>query len=907
MGFATETNWHTKSVSEVLEILKSGEHGLSSEEAKRRLDENGPNILPESKADSVALIFLRQFQSPLIYILLAAALTVFIMGKEIDGVVIMTVLVLNAVIGSIQEGRARNTILALKKFVETRAVVMRDGKEIIIPDTQVVVGDIILLQEGDKIAADSRIIIARNLKIDESALTGESEAVHKTSETLSNSGLAILEEKNVAFRGTHIVSGNGKAIVVRTGVETVIGKIAKEVATIETEIPLQTNIRYFSRVIIAVALGVSAFLFTFGIFSGQPVREMFAIVVSMLVSVIPEDLPIAITIILATGVWRMSKRNALVKRLQAVEALGEARVIAVDKTGTVTKNEMMVQTVYVDGKTFEIGGVGYEPKGDVKLDNRTIDPPNHPELLLAGKIAAFSANARVMFSEKTKEWQISGDPTEAAMLVLAEKLGFNKNDLERESPLVSEIPFNYESKYHVALHKDNEKNFMSVAGAPEVILKISNKVWHNGVEEELSQEEKDELTSILSDLSKKGQRVLAFATNSHASENLNQEDIRNLTFVGFLGLKDALRLEVKEAAKRAALAGIRVVMITGDHQTTAETVAKEAGIYKTGDISLTGSEIDNLSDNLLQERMAKTSVFARVTPEHKLRIINAYKSMGETVAMTGDGVNDAPSLVAADLGVAMGRVGTEVSKEAADIVLLDDNFGSIVSAIEEGRNIYKTIKKVLLYLLSTSMGEVLVIGGAIVIGLPLPLLPTQIIWLNFVTDGFFTLALAMEPREKGLLRGNFTKPSKYLVDALTGQRIFVMAIPMMIVTLALFQNYFGTDLAKAWTISLTLLAVFQWFNAWNCRSENESIFRTNPFENKFMVLATVAAFSFQMLAVYNPLFQKFLYTVPLALSDWLVIIALATSIIWVEEARKFLWRSKKSLLSSAPRLQASQA
>ncbi|MDO8471177.1 MAG: HAD-IC family P-type ATPase [bacterium] len=902
MGLTTETNWHTKSVSEVLEILKSGEHGLSSEEAKRRLDENGPNILPESKVDSVALIFLRQFQSPLIYILLAAALTVFIMGKEIDGVVIMTVLVLNAVIGSIQEGRARNTILALKKFVETRAVVMRDGKEIIIPDTQVVVGDIILLQEGDKIAADSRIIIARNLKIDESALTGESEAVHKTGETLSDSGLAVLEEKNMAFKGTHVVAGNGRAIVVRTGVETVIGKIAKEVATIETEIPLQTNIRYFSRVIIAVALGVSAFLFAFGIFSGQPAREMFAMVVSMLVSVIPEDLPIAITIILATGVWRMSKRNTLVKRLQAVEALGEARVIAVDKTGTVTKNEMMVQTVYVDGKTFDIGGVGYEPKGDVKLDNRTVDPPNHPELLLAGKIAAFSAGARVMFSEKTKEWQISGDPTEAAMLVLAEKLGFNKNDLERESPLISEIPFNYESKYHVALHKDKEINFMSVAGAPEVILRIASKVWHNGVEEELSQEERNELASILSLMSKKGLRILAFASSSHTSGNLNQEDIKNLTFVGFLGLKDGLRLEVKEATKRAALAGIRVVMITGDHQATAETVAKEAGIYKTGDISLTGSEIDNLSDTLLQERMAKTSVFARVTPEHKLRIINAYKSMGETVAMTGDGVNDAPSLVAADLGVAMGRVGTEVSKEAADIVLLDDNFGSIVSAIEEGRNIYKTIKKVLLYLLSTSMGEVLVIGGAIVVGLPLPLLPTQIIWLNFVTDGFFTLALAMEPREKGLLRGNFTKPSKYLVDALTGQRILVMAIPMMIVTLALFQNYFGTDLAKAWTISLTILAVFQWFNAWNCRSENESIFRTNPFENKFMVLATLAAFSFQMLAVYNPLFQKFLYTVPLALSDWLVIIALATSIIWVEEARKFLWRNKKSSLSSAPLL-----
>src|SRR3989344_5911037 len=665
MGFATETNWHAKSVSEVLEILKSGEHGLTSDEAKRRLDEDGPNILPEPRADSVALIFLRQFQSPLIYILLAAALTVFIMGKEIDGVVIMTVLVLNAVIGSIQEGRARNTILALKKFVETRAVVMRDGKEIIIPDTQVVVGDIILLQEGDKIAADSRIIIARNLKIDESALTGESEAVHKTSETLSNSGLAILEEKNVAFRGTHIVSGNGKAIVVRTGVETVIGKIAKEVATIETEIPLQTNIRYFSRVIIAVALCVSAFLFTFGIFSGQPVREMFAIVVSMLVSVIPEDLPIAITIILATGVWRMSKRNALIKRLQAVEALGQARVIAVDKTGTLTRNEMMVQTVYVDGKTFDIGGVGYEPRGEIKMGKQIVEPPNHPELLLTGKIAAFSASTRVMFLEKTREWKISGDPTEAALFVLAEKLGFNKDDLERESPFISEIPFNYDLKYHATTHKDNEKNFLSVVGAPEIILEQCNKIWREGIEHVLSKKTRDELTVIFSDISRKGLRVLGFASGTNAERDLNEEDIKNLTFIGFLGLRDALRPEAREATKRASSAGIKVVMITGDHKVTAEAIAKEALIYKTGDISLTGLEIDALSDIELKELLSKTSVFARVTPEHKLRIINLYKSRGEIVAMTGDGVNDAPSLVAADLGVAMGKVGTEVAKEAS--------------------------------------------------------------------------------------------------------------------------------------------------------------------------------------------------------------------------------------------------
>ncbi|MDO8590266.1 MAG: HAD-IC family P-type ATPase [bacterium] len=901
-----ETKWHTLELSEIFEILKSSEHGLSSVEADRRLDENGPNKLPDSKADSIAFIFLRQFRSPLIYILLAAALTVFVMGETVNSIVIMAVLIVNAVIGSIQEGRARSTILALKQFVETKAVILRDGKEVIAPDTQVVVGDIILLQEGDRIAADARLIVARNLKIDESSLTGESEAVHKTSDTLVKPDLAMIGESNMVFKGTHIVLGNGKAVVVKTGVETVIGKIAKEVLTIETEIPLQTNIRYLSRIIIAIAIGVSTAIFILGSFSGQSTREMFSLVVSMLVSVIPEDLPIAITIILAAGVWRMSKRNALVKRLQAVEALGEARVIAVDKTGTITKNEMMVQTIYVDGKTFEVGGIGYEPKGDIKLENRIIDPPNHPELLLVGKMAAFCANARVMFLEKTKEWKISGDPTEAAMLVVAEKLGFNKDDLERESPLISEIPFDYKLKYHVTVHKDNNQNFTTIVGAPETILGISSKVWRNGQAEQLLPEEKDELVSIFSGISKRGLRVIALALSPQVSENVNQTDIKHLTFVGFLGLKDALRLEVKEATKRAISAGIRVVMITGDHQNTAETIAKEAGIYRTGDISLTGAEIDNLSDTMLKERLTKTSVFARVTPEHKLRIINAYKSRGEIVAMTGDGVNDAPSLVAADLGVAMGRVGTEVAKEASDIILLDDNFGSIISAIEEGRSIYKTIKKVVLYLLSTSLGEIFVIAGAIIVGLPLPLLPTQIIWLNFVTDGFFTLALAMEPREEGLLRGNFEKPKKYLVDALMGRRMIVMALPMTIATLVLFQNYFNTDLAKAWTISLTLLAVFQWFNAWNCRSESESIFQTNPFENKFMVFATLAAFSFQLLAVYNPLFQKFLHTAPLALSDWLVIIALATSIVLVEEVRKFLWRNKKSSLSLALPLQASQ-
>ncbi|MBI2673685.1 MAG: HAD-IC family P-type ATPase [Candidatus Zambryskibacteria bacterium] len=907
MGSATEIAWHTKPVSKVLEILKSSEHGLSSIEVKHRLEENGPNVLPESRPDNVALIFLRQFQSPLIYILLAAALAVFFIGEKTDGIVIITVLILNAVVGSIQEGRARNTLLALKQYVETKAVVLRDDKEIIIADSQVVVGDIILLQGGEKIAADARIISAQNLKIDESSLTGESGAVHKTSDTLDNPNLTAQEERNMLFKGTHVVAGNGKAIVVRTGVETIIGKIAKEVSLIEKEIPLKTNIRNLSRIIILITVGVSALLFIVGIISGKSIIEMLVFVISISVSIIPEGLPVAITVILATGVWRMSKRNALIKRLQAVEALGQAKVIAVDKTGTITKNEMVVQTIHVDGQMFEIDGVGYEPKGDIRINKQIINPPNHPELLLCGKIAALSASARVMLQEKTTEWKISGDPTEAAMVVLARKLGFNRDDLEHESPLMAEIPFDYNTKYHATLHKDKETNFLAVAGAPEVILENSNKIWQDNKEIGLSPERKEELISIFFDISRRGLRVLALASSSRGSDDLNQEDVMNLTFTGFCGLKDALRLEVKEATKRAIAAGMRVVMITGDHQTTAEAIAKEAGIYKTGDTSLTGVEIDKFSDGVLKEYLTKTSVFARVTPEHKLRIINAYKARGEIIAMTGDGVNDAPSLVAADLGVAMGKIGTEVAKEASDIVLLDDNFGSIVSAIEEGRNIYKTITKVVLYLLSTSLGELLVITGAIFVGLPLPLLPAQIIWLNFVTDGFFTVALAMEPKEHGLLSKTFKKPGRYLVDTLMGQRILLMALPMLVITLVLFQNYFETDLAKAWTISLTVLAVFQWFNAWNCRSENKSIFQANIFENRFMAGATLAALSFQILAVYNPLFQRFLHTVPLALSDWLVIIALATSIIWVEEVRKFLWRNKKSSLSLVPPLQVSQA
>lgn len=847
--------------------------GLSKEEAKARLQKYGLNKLPEAKAENLAVIFLRQFQSPLIYILLAASFIVFYLGEIIDASIISIILVFNAVIGTIQEGRAQNTLLALKKFVETKATVLRDGKEIIISDFEVVSGDILIIQEGEKIAADAKIILANNLKVDESALTGESKPVHKITDN---------DQKNLLFKGTHIVAGNGRAIVTAIGLDTVIGKIAKEIASIDTEIPLKTNIRYLSRLIIITVAGISGILFVSGLFFGNSAKEMFTTAVALAVSIIPEGLPIVMTLILATGVWRMSKHNALVKKLQAVEALGQARVIVVDKTGTITKNEMMIQNVYVDGKHFEIKGSGYEPKGEIIFNNNIIDPLNHPELLVSGKIAAFCANAHVMFSEEDKQWRISGDPTEAAMLIFAKKLGFHKDDLERESPLISEIPFDYKFKYHATVHKSDGQRLLIVVGAPEVVLSLSK----------LTKKEKQDLESIFINMSVKGLRILAFAEKRDAPEIIEPSEIKSLTFIGFFGIKDTLREGVREAIQKALSADIKVAMITGDHKITARAIGKEAGIYNEGDHILTGQEIDAMSDAELLEKLSKTSIFARVTPEHKLQLIQIYKAKGEIVAMTGDGVNDAPSLVAADLGVSMGKIGTEVAKEASDIILLDDNFSSIVFAIEEGRSIYKTIKKVILYLFSTSCGEVFAISGALFLGYPLPLLPAQIIWLNFVTDGFLDVALAMEPKEDGLMNGKFERPKKYLIDSLMVKRMFFMAIPMMVGTLFIFKDIYETDIMKAWTMSLTVLAVFQWFNAWNCRSENKSVFQMNLFSNKFLVAATFLIISLHMLAVYNSFMQKFLRTVPLEFSDWLIIIPVASSIILVEEIRKFWYRRK---------------
>ncbi len=884
-------SWHSENTHRVLEALHSAEHGLTRDEAGKRLIENGPNRLPEEKVPGILSLFIRQFASPLIAVLVLASGIVYLVGEPIDAAVIAFVLVFNAIIGAIQEGKAEHALAALKRLTTTNAIVVRDGLELLVPAEELVPGDIIVLNAGDQIAADARLLHANGLKIIESALTGESEPVEKDAEALTETHLPYADQINMVFKGTLVGSGLGRAVVVATGVTTVIGQISEKISHITTDIPLKREIDRLSYIMVASVGLLSIVLFVVGVGFGRGAREMFVTTVALAVSVIPEGLPVVMTLVLALGVWRMGKRHALVKKLQAVEALGQATVIAVDKTGTLTRNEMVVQKMYVGGRFFTITGDGYDPKGELQLAGVTVDPANHPELLLLGKVASFCANARVAFEQDKASWLVSGDPTEAALLVVGEKIGFHKDDLETECPPITEIPFDHGRKYHTTLHNVEGKGFVTVVGAPENVLELATRSWSREGELVMTAEQKIEATAIVESLSREGYRVLAVGINENAPlDGLDDTSLQNILFVGFYAIRDSLRPEVPEAMMRAKQAGVKVVMITGDYPTTAEALAREAGIFADGDAIITGKELETLSDSELDKRLAKASVFARVTPEHKMRIIEAYQAHGEIIAMTGDGINDAPSLVAADLGVAMGRIGTEVAKEAADIVLLDDNFGSIISAIEEGRTIYRTIKKTLLYLISTSVGEVLVIAASLFLGYPLPVLAAQIIWLNLVTDGFLTLAWALEPKEDDVLTADFRQREHKLVDRSMLIRIGFMALPMMLGTLWIFQHYLTGELVKAWTVSMTTLAVFQWFNAWNCRSQTQTIFSRSIISNPALIYATLIVVGLQLLAVYTPPLQAVLHTTVLSLQDWLLIIPVASSILVVEELRKYVVR-----------------
>lgn len=878
-SIASPTLWHSESIEGALSRLHTSGAGLSTDEAKKRLAAAGPNKLPEEKRKSLLFVFLGQFQSPLIYLLLVADVTVFILHEFVDAYIILFILLFNALLGTIQEGKAARTLAALKRFTETDADVMRDGKKMTLPDKEVVPGDIILLQEGEKIPADARIIEAHNLKLAEAALTGESTPVRKTVDALPAWSLPTSEMRNMVFKGTSIAVGYGKAVVVATGLGTMIGGISKRIAEIDTEIPLTKNLRDLARTVVIIVAILVLIFFAIGVFEGKAPKEMFIAAVAIAVAAVPEGLPLVLTVVLAAGVWKMAKKRVLVKKLQAVEALGQADVIAVDKTGTITKNELTIRSVVMSDGEYAIEGRGYETQP--KIQNPS------PHLLLAAQIASLCSNAHLSLASDGSGYRVVGDPTEGAMDVFAEKTGIQKEELLKEYLLIDEWPFDYEKKYHLALHREQGVPFLAATGAPEVILSRASHALHGEKEMPLEGDLRKNLESKFLALSEKGMRVIAFAYKRNAPEKIDQANPPPLTFGGFYVMQDPLREHIAEYIVKAKDAGLRIIMITGDHIVTAEAIAREAGILNEGEKGMTGEEMDALFADDRDSRILAASVFARVTPEHKVKIIEAYRRAKQVIAMTGDGVNDAPSLVAADLGIAMGKIGTEVTKEAADLILMDDNFGDILAAIEEGRNLRQGIKRSISYLFSSNAGELLVIATALLLGMPLPLLAGQIIWMNLVTDTFFDISLALEPHDPAFMKKGVM--SNKLLGGAMGARFLTIAPLMAIGTLWLFFMH-RDSLDEARTVALTALVIFQWFNAWNCRSERTSVFKLNPFSNKFLLSTLAWVAILHMLALYTPLLNRILRTTPLSPGEFLPIFLIGFGILLADEIRKLVAR-----------------
>lgn len=869
------------------------QNGLSEKQASQLLQKYGPNALPEKPLPSLLWVFLTQFASPLIYILLLAAVLIFLFGdNHIDAFIICGILLFNAIIGTIQEGRTHKILAGLKKFLVQDAVVIRDGKRQVIESKNLVPGDIIIVQDGQLIPADVRIIESHELKINEAMLTGESAGVVKNAHSLSED-LPLADQKNMLFSGTYVLVGWARAIVVATGIQTEIGKIHKTVEHVQTEVPLAKQMQKLSWFIIWFVIALCLLLLTVGILSGYPAKELIVMLTALFICVIPEGLPVVLTLVLVSGVYRMAKQRVLVKNMQAVEGLGHANVIVIDKTGTLTRNEMIVTHAFADDKKYTVSGKGYLIQGNLFHDAQIVQPEKSLQEMAKGLLLLNTAT--ITFVEQRNSFEVKGDPTQAALYIFAKKLEISEVELEKEYKKIFEIPFESTHKYHASFYEYDGKGVAFIAGTPEVIFKM---VGPN-----------TQANQILNDYLHEGLRVIAVAQSNFDSNDVPSDAtrsyfeyllMRNTRFLGLCGIEDAIRPEAAHTIARARKAGFQIVMATGDHQRTALSIAKQVGIYREGDEAIDGPELDRLSDAQLQEVITHATVFSRVSPEQKLRIIKAFHTRNYVVAMTGDGINDAPSLVAADIGIAMGAIGTEVAKEAADLVLLDDSVKNIISAIEEGRHTIYAIRRVVLYFFSTNLAEILIILFAFIASmifpqfkLAFPLTAAQILWLNLITDGFLDSALALEKKERGLLFDQkWFGGQHHLIDAsLIGHMIF-SAVPMALGSLFVFLLFSPVDVTLARTMTLLTLGMFQWFNAWNCRSETLSIFQLGWWTNKWLILATLVVVSLQALLLYVPLLQSIFSTVPLNGYQWLFAGIVSSTILWIEEARKLMVRSK---------------
>ncbi len=879
--------WHTLSSEQAFQLLESQPGGLSQAQAAERLRRYGPNELQAVHRISPWEILLEQFKNVLILILLGATVISLFLGHGVESLVIAVIVLFAVGLGFVQEYRAERAIEALKQMAAPTATVLRDGAEIKIPARELAPGDVVILHTGDLVPADARLIEAINLQAEEAALTGESAPVEKHVHVLEDPDLPIGDRKNMVYAGTAITYGRGRALVTATAMQTEFGKIAQMLQDVETgKTPLQQNLDRVGTVLARAAFVVVAIIVALGLVRGQPFIDMLIFGIALAVAVVPEALPAVVTISLAIGVQKMVKRHALIRRLPAVETLGSTSVICSDKTGTLTKDEMTVRRIFTAGQMFSVSGAGYTPHGEFSTaDGATVAPT--PALLQLLTAAALASDTQLV-QLPDGSWHIQGDPTEGALLVAAAKAGLQKAALDAAQPRVHEVPFSSETKRMTTIHAVDGKLIAYAKGAPEVILASCDRVLTAGGEAPLDAVGRQQILAQAQLMASEALRVLGIAAKFETTRT-NAE--QSMTFLGLVGMIDPPRPEAKAAIAVCAEAGIRPVMITGDHPVTAQAVARELGLLEHDGKVVTGAELEEMTDEQLQREVEKINVYARVSPAHKLRVVTAWQARGHIVAMTGDGVNDAPSLKKADIGIAMGITGTDVTKEAAAMTLTDDNFASIVAAVEEGRGVFGNIKKYLMYLLSSNIGEIGLMAGAALLGLPLPLTAVQILYVNLATDGLPALALAVDPPDQGLMKRKPRDPRTGIFTRPVVTLMVLGGVWSTLINLGLFTwaRGSGRTLEEAMTMTFVSLVLIQFFKAYNFRSDRYSIFN-RPFANKWLNLAVGWELLLLVAIVYLPFLHEAFSTYALTLTDWMIVGGLALTIIPVLEIAKWLVR-----------------
>lgn len=857
--------------------------GLTRKDVHKKREKFGWNELSEGERQSAILLFFSQFKDFMVLVLLAATLISGLLGEYLDAVAIMVIVLINGFLGFIQENKAEKSLQALKNLSAPQVTVLRDGDWQKINSKEVVPGDIIRITSGDRVGADMRIVAANNLEIEESALTGESIPAPKFTKPITETNPPLGDLANMAFKGTLVTRGNGVGIVTATGMATVMGSIAGMIQTADSVMtPLQRRLDQLGKILITVALVLTLLVVMTGIIHGHDVYTMFLAGVSLAVAAIPEGLPAIVTIALSLGVQRMIRKNALVRKLPAVETLGCASVICSDKTGTMTQNKMTVTKIWSGGKSWDVTGTGYVLKGDFFEHDHKVDVLQEKTLQQLLTFGALCNNAAV--SVTGNEVQLDGDPTEGALLIAALKAGYKKDALLKEFSIEKEYPFDSDRKMMSVLVKDGSgRRFIVSKGAPDVLVKKCQMALWNGEQRPINETMQKEVDEAVEGLAAQALRTIAIGCKElHAAKmpETAQEAESRLTFIGLFGMIDPPRPEVKTAVEECRQAGIKTIMITGDHVITARAIARQLGILETGKGSekvMDGQMLNDMSVPELEAVVEDVAVFARVSPEHKLKIVKALQNRGHVVAMTGDGVNDAPAIKAADIGIAMGITGTDVSKEASSLILLDDNFATIKAAIKEGRNIYENIRKFIRYLLASNVGEILVMLFAMLLYLPLPLVPIQILWVNLVTDGLPAMALGLDQPEENVMQRKPRHPKEGVFARKLGWKIISRGFLIGVVTLMAFIIVYRrdpADLAYAQTIAFATLVLAQLIHVFDCRSEI-SVFSRNPFENKYLVWAVISSALLTVAVIYVPVLQPIFHTVPILPADWLLVLGLS--------------------------------